>query len=48
MPWPAVLPIAIMAMIYGVMLSKRQEQTAIAKRLKALKKEKKGQKDHGK
>jgi len=45
MPWPAVLPIAIMAMIYAVMLSKKEEKAAIDKRLKQLKKLKK-QKRH--
>lgn len=38
MPWPAVLPIAIMAMVYGVMLSKKEEKAAIDKRVKQLKK----------
>lgn len=46
MPWPAVLPIAIMAMVYAAMLSKKEEKLAVAKRLKQLKKIKK-QKRHG-
>lgn len=41
MPWPAVLPIAIMAMIYGVLLSKKETKAAVQKRYKQLKKEKK-------
>lgn len=41
MPWPAVLPIAIIAMIYAIMLSKKEETLAIEKRIKELKKLKK-------
>ena len=45
MPWPAVLPIAIMAMIYAIMLSKKEEKLAVEKRIKELTKLKK-QKRH--
>ena len=44
MQWPAVLPIAIMALVYGIMLSKREEKLAVDKRLKELKKLKKQKK----
>lgn len=44
MPWPAVLPIALMAMVYAIMLSKREEKTAIEKRYRELKKAEKQKK----
>lgn len=44
MPWPAVLPIALMAMVYAVMLSRREEKAAIDKRYKELKRAKKQKK----
>ena len=41
MPWPAVLPIAIIVMIYGIILSKKEEKAAVKKQFKKLSKAKK-------
>lgn len=42
MPWPLVLPIAIGAMIYGIMLSKKEEEQFAKAERKKFKKKKNG------
>ncbi|WP_305983514.1 hypothetical protein [Roseivirga thermotolerans] len=40
MPWPAVLPIAILAMIYAINLAKKHEKTVVKDKLDGLKEKK--------
>ncbi len=47
MPWPVVIPIAILVMVYSVTLSNREEKVAIVKRIKQLKKQKSKLKSNG-
>ncbi|WP_422353940.1 hypothetical protein [Roseivirga pacifica] len=42
MPWPLVLPLAIAAMIYGIMRSKKEEEIFAKRQKKQLKSKRNG------
>lgn len=41
MPWPLVLPLALIALLYGVLLSKKEEKDAYLRHYNKLKKKEK-------